>query len=165
MYKNIIIILFFILIVGCDNDSSIMGPDYRHDNFSMDYENYLSLKPVGLKKDLNGYYKGKFILPDYAPYGMFIDLKVETNCNLNQPINWSSNYYYTIDHLYEQWVEYQDLVNDSTTYVDDFGESLNILSVWPDFIGDTIIVRSNFIDEYNIIYEDSIKIILTMPGK
>ena len=163
MYK-IIIILFLILMVGCDDDSFILSPElHRHNNLPAEEKNYLSLDVINLKKDLNGYYVGEFVFPDYAPYGMFIDLKVETNCFPGVSINWSSNYYYTIDHLYEQWVEYQDLVNDSTTYVDDFGESLNILSVWPDFIGDTIIVHSNFIDERNIIYRDSVKIILNIP--
>ena len=109
---------------------------------------------------MNGYYTCKFVFPDNAPYGMFFTLHAKTNDMYVQTLNWSSNHFITVDHPYEQWIEFVDLVNDSTTFVDDNRESYNTLSVWPNFVGDTIIVRSNFIDENQIMYEDSLKIIL-----
>ena len=159
MYKNIFVILVLFFMIGCDNSNPLSSELYRHNDFEID-KKYISLDVLELKKDLNGYYTGKFVFPDNAPYGMFFTLRAETDYIDSQILNWNSNCFITVDHPYEQWVEFVDLVNDSTTVINEYGESFNTLSVWPNFIGDTITVYSNFISENQIMYQDRIKIIL-----
>ena len=53
------------------------------------------------------------------------------------------------------------MYNSSNSYTDNLGEAHTVLSVWPEFIGDTIKVYAGYTDEYNNHYVDSLEVIVT----
>ena len=70
-----------------------------------------------------------------------------------QKVNWISNQEYSFGN---SWV---NLVN-GNSYTDDEGNAYTVLSVWQEFVGDTIKVYSGYNDECNFNHIDSIGVIV-----
>ena len=138
--KQIFYIFIYILMTGCEN---IVGPVCS--------ECYLDVDAPSLTMDENGYYHIQF-LDGYSQ--TFTTLKAETGItDYYQKVNWISNQEYSFGN---SWV---NLVN-GNSYTDDEGNAYTVLSVWQEFVGDTIKVYSGYNDECNFNHIDSIGVIV-----
>ena len=139
MVKNKIISIFiYILLIGCESPLSCE-------------DCYLEISTLDLTMDVNGYHHMIF-LDGYIQ--TFTTLKAETGIiSYNQKVKWIANKEILISGY---WT---NLVNESS-YTDDGGEAYTILSIWENFIGDTIKVYSGYTDNCNILHVDSLEVII-----
>ena len=148
MVKNLFSVIFIsVLIISCDSQIVIGGDEdeYLNDEiqYSIDVTSYLPLD--------NGYYKMEY-LNGYNQ--TFTTLTAETgSLDSYQHIAWMSNKEIKIG---DEWI---NLVN-GASYTDEFGEAHTVLSIWPEFINDTIKVYAGYNDEYGNHYVDSLKVIV-----
>ena len=140
MNKNILLSIFiYIFIIACES-SPIECEDC-----------YISIEASSLTIDENGYYHIQF-LDGYTQ--TFTTLKVETGIeDYYQKVKWLSNKRILLGNY---WT---DLVNNSS-YTDDYGQAYTVLSVWQEFIGDTIKVYSGYTDNCSILHADSLEVIV-----
>jgi hypothetical protein len=145
MVKKLFSIIFIcVSIIGCDNQ--IIGVEDNNSN-----SGYFLVVNSYLDMDDNGYYTIEF-LDDYNQ--TFTTLSAETGSdNVYQKMAWKSNKEINIGGY---WI---NLVN-GNSYTDNLGEAHTVLSVWPEFIGDTIKVYAGYTDEYNNHYVDSLEVIV-----
>ncbi len=74
-----------------------------------------------------------------------------------QKVFWYSNRQINIQFMNtDNWT---DVVNHSS-YTDDEGECHTVLGVWDVFVNDTVTVYSFLVDECNVEYSDSLKVII-----
>ena len=142
MLKKIVSFIFiYIFIIGCDN---IMAPDCSG--------YYLDTNAPSLEIDGNGYYHIEF-LNDYSQ--TFTTLKAETGITDNyQKVKWISDYEYNMGN--NNWV---NLVNQHS-YTDDEGYAYTVLSVWQEFVGDTITVYTGYSSGCGIQFTDTLGVIV-----
>ena len=154
MFRKLLIILSFLLLNSCkvwDYDASNILTN--NNNFVTD--NYLDLNLYG-EED---FYITSFIWPDHAPYTNIFEITAETNAESGQEVRWHSSHEYHLDN--EDYIDIFDVVEDSITFVDRNGYSIANLVVTPSFIQDTIYIYSEFIDNNDIYYRDTLKFMLT----
>ena len=154
MFRKLLIILSFLLLNSCkvwDYDASNILTN--NNNFVTD--NYLDLNLYG-EED---FYITSFIWPDYAPYTNIFEITAKTNAEPGQEVRWHSSHEYHLDN--EDYIDIFDVVEDSITFVDRNGYSIANLVVTPSFIQDTIYIYSEFIDNNDIYYRDTLKFMLT----
>ena len=139
MVKNLIMYIFiYILLVGCE--SLLVCEDC-----------YLNIKASDLQMDGDGYYHIEF-LDSYIQ--TFSTLEAETGItDYNQKVNWVSNKEILIAGY---WT---NLVNGSS-YTDDDGKAYTVISIWENFIGDTVKVYSGYTDNCNILHVDSLEVVI-----
>ena len=161
IFIYIFIYVFSFLITGCDN--SIVSYEYdkyypsdeevnqseESDDTDVDY--YLNISADSLSLDSNGFYVMEY-LDGY--YQTFTTLTAETgSMSTYQHIAWMSNKEIKIGN---DWI---NLVN-GYSYTDEFGEAHTVLSIWSEFVADTIKVYAGYNDEYNNHYIDSLDVII-----
>ena len=139
MVKNTLKYIFiYILLVGCE--SPLTCEDC-----------YIDITAPDLQIDENGYYHMEF-LNSYVQ--TFSTLEVKTGITkYNQKVKWLSNKEILIAGY---WTS---LVNQSS-YTDNDGKAYTVLSIWENFIGDTIKVYSGYTDNCNILHVDSLEVII-----
>lgn len=132
-------IFIYILIAGCEDVS------YTCD------ECYLNVDAPSLITDNNGYY----YMTNLDNYNQtFTTLRAVTgSVDEYQKLTWMAN---KEINLYNEWT---NLVN-NVSYTDDNGEGFTVLSIWPEFIGDTVTVYCGYTDQNEILYTDSLKVII-----
>ena len=141
MVRNIILYIFiYVLCVGCE--SPLICDDC-----------YIDVSAPDLQLDDNGYYYIEFINGYTQVYST---LKVETGTN-NQKVKWLSNREINIKYYgTDNWT---NLVN-TNSYTNDYGVAHTVLSVWEEFVGDTIKVYCGYTNDCNINYIDSMEVII-----
>ena len=143
MMKNILFYIFiYIFIVGCNGGNNGVGtcPDY-----------YLDIEAPNLEMDDNGYYHMNY-LPQYIQ--TFTTLDANTgSINEYQKVKWISNRQEFVEGY---WV---NCVNQNS-YTDNDGVAHTVLSIWQDFVGDTITIYCGYDDNCNIQYVDSLEVII-----
>jgi len=145
MVRNIILCIFiYILCVGCETSNTML----------MSCEDcYLDISAPSLEQDNNGYYHMEW-LDGYVQ--TFSTLDAETGLDY-QKVYWTTNREVNIQHYgQDNWI---DLVN-SSSYTDDEGVAHTVLAVWEEFIGDTIKVYSGYTNNCDILYVDSLGVII-----
>ena len=158
-YKHIYIFIYVLsfLTTGCE-DSIIYDTDLHFndeetiiedlDDIVVDY--FLDVTSDSLELN-NGFYMMEY-LNGYNQ--TFTTLTAETgSLDSYQHIAWMSNKEIKIG---DEWI---NLVN-GASYTDEFGEAHTVLSIWPEFINDTIKVYAGYNDEYGNHYVDSLKVIV-----
>jgi hypothetical protein len=137
MVKNIIWYIFmYILCVGCDTRYTCE-------------DCYLDISAPSLEMDENGYYHMEW-LDGYVQ--TFSTLTAETGLDY-QKVKWISNKEINIQ---DNWT---NLVNTSS-YTDDEGVAHTVLGVWEQFVGDTIKVYSGYSNNCDILYIDSLEVVV-----
>ena len=165
MYK-IILMTLFLFFIGCDNVDNPLTPEthsttYKTTSFNKNtpiHRNYLDLS-------INGeeiFYVNELIMPDNPPYVMELEVKAITNSQTQQNINWYTNEEYYITECPDYWdcPIIFDLMQDSTTYTNRLGISTNNILVSPEFAADTLYIYSYFVEENDIYYRDTLKLLL-----
>ena len=149
MVKNLILVIFIsVLIISCDNQ--IVGWNNNENNnedgfYFLEIESYL-------EQDINGYYHMN-LLNGYSQ--TFTTLTAKTGSYYNiQKVYWTANR--TVDVNLGEEV---DVVNGSS-YTDGEGEAHTVFSGWSEMVYDTITVKSYFYDDFDFLYQDSLKIIV-----
>ena len=142
--NNILYIFIYVLLVGC-------GDNVMTNSCSSDC--YLDISAPSLQMDENGYYHIEW-LDGYIQ--TFSTLEAKTGIDY-QRLHWTSNKQINIQHYGQDNWTY--LVNTSS-YTDDEGVAHTVLGVWEQFVGDTIKVYSGYINNCNIQYIDSIKVVV-----
>ena len=139
MVKNILKYIFiYILLVGCE---PLLVCD----------DCYIDIAAPNLQIDSNGYYHMEF-LDSYVQ--TFSTLEVETGItDYNQKVSWISNKEIMISGY---WT---NLVNQSS-YTDEEGKAYTVISIWENFIGDTVKVYSGYTDNCNILHVDSLEVVI-----
>ena len=139
MVKNVLMYIFiYILLVGCE---PLLVCD----------DCYIDIAAPNLQIDSNGYYHMEF-LDSYVQ--TFSTLEVETGItDYNQKVSWISNKEIMISGY---WT---NLVNQSS-YTDEEGKAYTVISIWENFIGDTVKVYSGYTDNCNILHVDSLEIVI-----
>tara|TARA_B100000315_G_scaffold125943_1_gene115666 strand:+ start:221 stop:640 length:420 start_codon:yes stop_codon:yes gene_type:complete len=136
-----------IFLTNCE---SILDINRQEDDCVSD--NYLTVDSY-LEQDENGYYIMNF-LQGYVQ--TFTTLTCYTNTEY-QKVFWYSNRQINIQFMNtDNWT---DVVNHSS-YTDDEGECHTVLGVWDVFVNDTVTVYSFLVDECNVEYSDSLKVII-----
>jgi len=141
MVKNMMFYIFiYIFIVGCSNDLNQTCPGY-----------YLDMEAPSLNIDENGYYHMTF-LNDYGQ--TFTTLEANTgSIDEYQKVVWITNREILIDGY---WT---NLVN-GNSYTDEEGIAHTALSIWEQFVGDTIKIYCGYDDNCSIHYVDSLEVIV-----
>ena len=143
MIRNISLLIFiYILCVGCETSSMTCTDDC-----------YLDISAPSLQMDENGYYHIEW-LDGYVQ--TFSTLEAKTGIDY-QRLHWTSNKQINIQHYGQDNWTY--LVNTSS-YTDDDGIAHTVLSVWEEFVGDTIKVYSGYLSNCDIQYIDSLEVIV-----
>ena len=149
MVKNFILVIFIsVLIISCDNQ--IVGwNNNENDNengfYFLEIESYL-------EKDINGYYHMN-LLNGYSQTFTTLTAKTGSYNNI-QKVYWTADR--TVDVNLGEEV---DVVNGSS-YTDELGEAHTVFSGWFEMLYDTIMVKSYFYDDFDFLYQDSLKIIV-----
>ena len=174
--KQIFYIFIYMLVVGCgaELDWYVMDPN-NADNmyFSWSYppdpelpweatemcgdEIYLDITAPDLGLDENGYYHMEF-LDSYSQ--TFTTLEGQTGLAGNNNIakvGWISDSYI----LYE-WGQGIDTINavNTATYTGPDGIVNTVLSIWPEFIGDTLTVYAGYRDGCDEEHFDFLKVVV-----
>ena len=141
MIKNILFYIFiYIFIVGCSDGNIGTCPGY-----------YIDLEAPNLEMDDNGYYHISY-LPQYIQ--TFTTLEASTgSTNEYQKVAWIANREILIEGY---WT---NLVNGSS-YTDEEGVAKTVLSIWQEFVGDTVTIYCGYDDNCNIHYVDSLEVII-----
>jgi hypothetical protein len=142
--NNILYIFIYVLLVGC-------GDSVMTNSCSSDC--HLDISAPSLEMDENGYYHIEWL----DGYGQtFSTLTAETGLDY-QKVNWTSNKEINIQHYgQDNWT---NLVNTSS-YTDDEGVAHTVLGVWEQFVGDTIKVYSGYSNNCDILYIDSLEVVV-----
>ena len=142
--NNILYIFIYVLLVGC-------GDNVMTNSCSSDC--HLDISAPSLEMDENGYYHMEW-LDGYVQ--TFSTLTAETGLDY-QKVNWTSNGEINIQHYgQDNWTS---LVNTSS-YTDDEGVAHTVLGVWEQFVGDTIKVYSGYTNNCDILYIDSLEVVV-----
>tara|TARA_R100000008_G_scaffold82476_1_gene66795 strand:- start:8 stop:430 length:423 start_codon:yes stop_codon:yes gene_type:complete len=139
MVKKVMVYIFiYIFIVGCSN--GITCDDC-----------YLEVEAPSLETDDNGYYHMNYL----SQYNQtFTTLDASTgSINKHQKVVWITNKEIYISGY---WT---NLINQNS-YTDANGIAHSVLSVWEQFIGDTIKVYAGYYDNCNIHHIDSLGVII-----
>ena len=144
-------IFICISLIGCD--SQIINPIVSDEDEEIsNSEYYLEIESQLYHN--SGYYHMAF-LDGYMQ--TFTTLTAKTGSMYKiQELNWYTDTQYNIE--FWDTDNYIDLIN-PTSYTDD-GLGYAVFGPWEDFVNDTITVYCNYVDEYNIVYTDSLKIIV-----
>ena len=137
--------LFLIILIfySCD----LFNPDEKCIS-----DTYLTISAPDLTIDNNGYYHMIF-LNDYVQ--TFTTLEAQTGIlDYNQKVTWVSNKEILIAG---HWT---NLVNGSSYTDNDDGKAYTVLSVWENFIGDTIKVYCGYTDNCGINFGDSLEVVV-----
>ena len=140
MVKKVMFYIFiYIFIVGCS------------DNIGSCSDCYLEIEAPSLEIDNNGYYHMNHL----SQYNQtFTTLDANTgSINEHQKVAWIANKEIYINGY---WT---NLVNQNS-YTDNNGIAHTVLSVWEQFIGDTIKVYSGYHDNCNIHHVDSLEVVV-----
>jgi len=130
-------IFIYILCIGCNN------------TLICESDCYLELD-VPLAHN-NGFYHIE-LLSNYTQ--TFATIEANTgSVGYNEKVAWMSN-----KEVYIQG-EWTNIVN-KNSYTDEMGVAKTVISIWNEFVGDTIIVYSGYIDQCEIHHTDSLKIIV-----
>jgi len=131
-------IFIYILCVGCSNSLVCESDCYLDINSN-------------LTQDINEFYHIEF-LPGYVQ--AFTTIEASTGITeYYEKVAWMANKEISIQS------EWTNLVN-RNSYTNDDGIAKTVLSVWEEFIGDTITIYSGYVDQCDIHHFDSLKIII-----
>ena len=162
MFKKLLLISSFLFLTGCNffnlDLSNILTNKNKvpiENHFVTD--NYLHLNLYGEEN----FYTTSWVWPPHAPYTNIFEITAETNAEIGQEIRWHSSHEYNLYNENEDYMDIFDVVEDSVTFVDRNGYSIANLVVTPSFIQDTIYNYSEFIDNHDIYYRDTLKFMLT----
>ena len=139
MVKKVMVYIFiYIFIIGCSND--LICDDC-----------YLEIEAPSLEMDNNGYYH----MTHLSQYNQtFTTLDANTgSINEHQKVAWIANREIYISGY---WT---NLVNQNS-YTNNGGIAHTVLSVWEQFIGDTIKVYAGYHDNCNIHHVDSLEVVV-----
>jgi len=140
MVKKVMVYIFiYIFIVGCS------------DNIGSCSDCYLEIEAPSLEIDNNGYYH----MTHLSQYNQtFTTLDANTgSINEHQKVAWIAN-----KEIYIQGY-WTNLVNQNS-YTDSDGIAHTVLSIWEQFIGDTIMIYAGYTDNCNIHHVDSLGVII-----
>ena len=154
--KYYIVIVLFLIIVGCDNN--VMDPTMYegyngNSKWSTQYncENYYLKMDSYLYRDGYGYYHMQF-LDSYNQ--TFTTISAETgSIDYYQKVKFLSN---KEIFLHDNWI---NLIN-SNSYTDENGIANGVISVWEQFVDDTVKIYAGYMDECDNQYIDSIQVII-----
>ena len=147
LLKYIFIYVMYTLLVSCDS-GNVLIDDYNDECM---YDCFLETTAPSLTMDNNGYYHID-VLEGYSQ--TFSTLDAETGMgNIITKVYWTSD---SGINYGDYWVS---SVN-SASYTDDEGMAHTVMSVWPEQMGDTLIVMSQYRGQCGIWFEDSIKVIV-----
>jgi len=159
--------ILFLFLFSCDDnitnpmidDDDLMSYRMTDEGNFISY-NYLNLS-INKEDEL---YIDEYVIPDQAPYVMEIEVIAKTNLKRSQKLNWYTNKEYVINECPDYWEcpYIFDLMEDSTSYVNNRGISKNNILVSPEFIQDTIYIYSYFVDKNDIYYRDTLQLFLTL---
>ena len=141
MVKNMMFYIFiYIFIVGCSSDGVGVCPNC-----------YLSVGISDVQQDENGFYHVDF-MQNYVQTFILIDAETGLS-DKYQRVLWTSDSGIWYDGYFVEAVN-------GYSYTDLDGMAHTVLSIWEDFIGDTISVYSEYVDDCGINYEDLIRVIV-----
>ena len=160
MFKKLLIVSSFLFLTGCnffdlELSKILSNVDKIPINNHNVTDNYLYLNLYGE----DDFYISSWVWPPNAPYTNIFEITAETNAEIGQEIRWHSSHEYHLDM--EDYIDIFDVVEDSITYVNHRGFSTTNLVVTPSFTQDTIYIYSEFVDNNDIYYRDTLKFMLT----